>query len=1347
MSRSVVNDIIVPDSEPTRQASPLRTSSQHAMETKAKVRVTYGRPKPSIPVVEEQQEDDLPPSSPPKIISSSSTLTEDSSFPLDDNSVRATSSKPRLLQSDEGEDGDTDGDGNTQFNWGWRKKLAALDASDDEEGPQAQPRATVHTKPRMHADIFSGSLPPLTSSSMQSTSPPRTTSKRPTSDRLPSPSSALVSPPRASTRETDESSGASEGPSKLFESPFNALAPVANTPDSSPLKAVSKPSDHDELEGLFSPAASVGRQSPAIPNRKQRLKSLASSRRFGQASETPSPEQGPTTEDANAVIGDIENSDKEKPKKKPKKLNKKEIDQMNKETARLLAAQDASIPRYENRLSLTSLFKTIQMANGSSELPDTPGTTQLKKLPRPSKPYVAVKPNAAPIDDDPIIDASSPFVRNVLKTAYAATIPSSSAPASSQVPIEASSTPALPMQRTMSAPLPVLPISNDPEEELPDADAVLAEDRERRLQAMRAEDEKRRQYKLALLQRRQEQSVMTAAELLREKDADSDSDIEIQEEEPELVKNGPGSAKKGFMDRLVHSMPGRKSHHVGQTPTDSQLNRAAKPHFDMSFPPSARKNGKKDPVINRDALNRSLLKKARRITTEETQRKEEEWKSRGGRKRQLKQEDISAAIQEALEKQVAAAEPSEDSGSDEDWAPSGEESEMENDENKTAPALVEDEAMDEDDENSPAPEDNEVSARSPSYADSNKENDNENKENVAPSRRSSRSVLGEMQIDVIQAEDAIDSDGEPLWPPRKKRKLSNGVGLLLDDDTESNNGDSTAVPIARCLFPDVPLEEDDAPSNFITGFAASLGDSAPDAFDPAFSNGLGGGGLSQFFDETQVVSGPLSQLRRAAAEELENVVPRNLLPSVDLSTQQIQLQEEVFQEDQESRLQDALRAASKEMNARSRPEASRLVLAESFQMDDFTQRDGLNSLDDFNMDGLLFQNANIDANDVESTNQPSFEAHDQSLETQSNDEMSTTDQDENMPPAPRELDAFEIMRRNARREAKKARRKKIRSLFMEGEAEEEEEEAMLGFNISKGEHESDEDSEDDVLLPELVDDKVMNEETVAKEKVLEKVAEHQAEDDAALEKYHMDAIEGKRRMRRRGDDFLSDSDDEGERRHYVPGMFRRKDGAPELVALAQNPQTRAFYEAYQNTVVAKDDHEFDHLNAAPPEDSGNEGDSDEENNENSRVRETVSAAQLRHELLQAARNKESISPLMNPDDASWVDQGDSDGEDVRHSYPSMAVRPRAREPPKASNDDDLLLSCRSVKLDAKQQARLEKFRKEDSYVANTSRGGAAVTGFVKNKAQLQNGSGKDKKGKAPAPRKSAVFERQGKFAS
>ncbi|KAI0729210.1 hypothetical protein BC629DRAFT_1447187 [Irpex lacteus] len=89
-----------------------------------------------------------------------------------------------------------------------------------------------------------------------------------------------------------------------------------------------------------------------------------------------------------------------------------------------------------------------------------------------------------------------------------------------------------------------------------------------------------------------------------------------------------------------------------------------------------------------------------------------------------------------------------------------------------------------------------------------------------------------------------------------------------------------------------------------------------------------------------------------------------------------------------------------------------------------------------------------------------------------------------------------------------------RNEFIEGEAEESDEDAGFGFGLPKKKDEEEElDGEDqDQVLEELVDDAHMDDDTLNEERVLEKVQEHRALDDAADEKIARDAAEGKMRV-------------------------------------------------------------------------------------------------------------------------------------------------------------------------------------------------------------------------------------------
>lgn len=136
-------------------------------------------------------------------------------------------------------------------------------------------------------------------------------------------------------------------------------------------------------------------------------------------------------------------------------------------------------------------------------------------------------------------------------------------------------------------------------------------------------------------------------------------------------------------------------------------------------------------------------------------------------------------------------------------------------------------------------------------------------------------------------------------------------------------------------------------------------------------------------------------------------------------------------------------------------------------------------------------------------------------------------------PSPAKVrNAFDVLgRKPARLKAPLFAKKKLeKSEFIEGEAEESDEDAAFGFGLLKKKDDEEElDGEDqDRVLEELVDDAAMDDSTLNEDKVLEKVQEHRALDDAMDEKIARDAAEGKLRVKRRNNllDFEDDESDD-----------------------------------------------------------------------------------------------------------------------------------------------------------------------------------------------------------------------------
>ncbi|KAJ2994581.1 hypothetical protein NUW54_g7526 [Trametes sanguinea] len=236
------------------------------------------------------------------------------------------------------------------------------------------------------------------------------------------------------------------------------------------------------------------------------------------------------------------------------------------------------------------------------------------------------------------------------------------------------------------------------------------------------------------------------------------------------------------------------------------------------------------------------------------------------------------------------------------------------------------------------------------------------------------------------------------------------------------------------------------------------------------------------------------------------------------------------------------------------------------------------------------------------------------------------------PAVPKPKNAFDLL---GRRVTPTKPKKLVRSAFIEGEAEESDDDAAFGFGARpKGDDDEEEDGEDqDRHLEELVDDKEIDEKTLAEEKVLEKVREHQEEDDKALEKVHLAAVQGELRARRRNRGLdLNDSDSESDDGHAVrPKAKKRRLKNDSIDALAKNEETRAFAMEY-SSIIEEDEDEVIHLKEEQMViDEPEEAKEEEED-------QVVSAAAIREQLREVARRKQHVEEF-NPDDVNWLDGG------------------------------------------------------------------------------------------------------------
>ncbi|KAG1780344.1 MRC1-like domain-containing protein [Suillus placidus] len=341
------------------------------------------------------------------------------------------------------------------------------------------------------------------------------------------------------------------------------------------------------------------------------------------------------------------------------------------------------------------------------------------------------------------------------------------------------------------------------------------------------------------------------------------------------------------------------------------------------------------------------------------------------------------------------------------------------------------------------------------------------------------------------------------------------------------------------------------------------------------------------------------------------------------------------------------------------------------------------------------------------------------------------------------------------------KRKLEKSEFVAAEAEESDEDELIGFGpFKKDDEEEAEDDDDEKIVEGLVDDAAMDVETEGADLVQEKFREHEDEDDKKLEKLHQDAIDGKFRMKRRdrGIGFEEDSDDDEEdenNRRIRRGMNKkRKIDGDTLEDLGRNQETKAFYDAYQHELI-DDDLEFGHLQ---PDTAMVSEDEDEE------TRKVVLTEDLNAELREAARNRETFETL-DMEDTSWID-----GEEENDNYVPVKVMAErsnnapAKRPGLSHTDFGLERPNRILENDQEKTKLRSWARGQGGGNQGTGRSavGAAITGHAKAKVKTGGGSlritqaaaGSNSASSAPVPRKlekgrsmlSSVSDRSSRFA-
>ncbi|THV05416.1 hypothetical protein K435DRAFT_773841, partial [Dendrothele bispora CBS 962.96] len=314
--------------------------------------------------------------------------------------------------------------------------------------------------------------------------------------------------------------------------------------------------------------------------------------------------------------------------------------------------------------------------------------------------------------------------------------------------------------------------------------------------------------------------------------------------------------------------------------------------------------------------------------------------------------------------------------------------------------------------------------------------------------------------------------------------------------------------------------------------------------------------------------------------------------------------------------------------------------------------------------------------------------------------------------------------------------------FVEDQALESDEDETFGFVRNKDEEEEDGEHLDKTLVG-LVDDKVMSEDAIAADRVMERYQEDIENDDAELEKLHMRAIQGEIRKNKRNRGVgVDDSDDEDEedaenrrRRRKMNDRIDRTD----IEALKSRPETAAFAQTYLR--ASKDEDEYGYLNqlsanplgdilmGRPKEEEANAGEGDDEDGGEDEEDDEEDQFITPQEIARQAREVARIDPggeLENdfdPNDVSFIDRVDEDDEEIQVktvSRPTKAnkllvgARPFLSARPDMEVDFDQPRRTTSFMHDETGQKRMNDWASAEGRKLKTTagfgRGTVAVTG-------------------------------------
>ncbi|KAG8850256.1 hypothetical protein FRB96_000488 [Tulasnella sp. 330] len=796
-----------------------------------------------------------------------------------------------------------------------------------------------------------------------------------------------------------------------------------------------------------------------------------------------------------------------------------------------------------------------------------------------------------------------------------------------------------------------------------------------------------------------------------------------------------------------------------------------------------------------DQVMEQLRKAAIKQNTEARKNKEEEWLGRGGKSAKQKQiEDmekrkqvqgspyvLDTELSKWVSKGVAVEEEThsmnvedddDDDEEDEDFTPGDEENkdqdengggnEEESSDKENAspgrPAAGDETLPDVDQENAPPRAPLQSRSVSPAPPTEDGENEPEDKENVPPASRPRRQVQLDDEDDLFSprrrvSQSSDDEAEDDLGGPIARSRAPLRTRRVLDEDEEEDVNDllgpasgvisqaSSLTRLGAALTFDSEPEDDGALSPgrapLVFGGGAASKTAVQESqecldFDMGEAGAEGeGDGFTQLF-KLQTKTTGFDALRRREALDDMDFESQKLLPAMNLSTQELQKDNAIFEEDQ-------LANAMLERQERRKTMAPKQYLNEDgffTQTKPATQPKGdfplpfdspaqaFGTQANFDFGSQFFDNP-VDSQTEMVVGDELSQAgplrrlvRGRARDENGSEEHTVTPQS---PAAPK--DVFQVLMQKKPKDPSKAlkskeKQKAIQAAFVQGEAHESDEDIMQGFGVGgKEDDEDDDDEEQNKVVEGLVDDEQMDASVENEEAVREKAAEHAAAADAEDERVAKLAAEGKLRGKKRDrgigldDDVSDEEEDDADRRRRLAVNKKRKINGDNLEELAKNPRTVPFYNQYQHGIALDDDDDFgagpssdavDAAEGAVDDDYGADGADDDDDEdmegEDSEPRETISVAQIRREAVEAARRGETA---IDPDDISWMSKDGSmleDEDDMTEDVIELPLRKTASRTFGRTNID--------------QEALKEKFRLNNlgDPTATRSRSGMSAKG-------------------------------------